>query len=573
MDKSANVNETGPASGLGKLLVERGKLAESDLQRAERVLAISGGTLGQALVRLGLVAEKEVADAVSGLTGCALIGPDDFPEAPVAEDRISGEFLQQFNVLPLADDGDCLRVAMADPTNEYVLRALEIATDRRIEPLLALASDLEQAHERLYGGGRSAMDQIVDGVQSESVLQEDVEDVERLKDMASDAPVIRVVNLIFSRALEARASDIHIEPYEHELKIRYRIDGVLQDVESPPARMAPAIISRVKILSRLNIAERRLPQDGRIKLKISGKEVDLRVSTVPTLHGESVVMRILDKQTLNLNLEDIGLSDKVLSDLKSVLERPNGIFLVTGPTGSGKTTTLYAVLSRMNTPARKIMTVEDPVEYQIAGVNQIQAAPRIGLDFAHALRSIVRQDPDVIMIGEMRDRETAGIAIQSALTGHIVFSTLHTNDSASGVTRLLDMGLEDYLLTSTVNAIMAQRLVRVLCPACRRESALTDEEVQHMGISRLVERAGSRRVWRATGCEACARTGYRGRMGVHELLLVDDSIRHLILEHASAEVIMKAARANGMVTMYEDGVLKAFAGHTSIDEVLRVTHQ
>ncbi|MBP6482930.1 MAG: type II secretion system ATPase GspE, partial [Pseudomonadales bacterium] len=408
---------------------------------------------------------------------------------------------------------------------------------------------------------------------SDAVLQEDVEDVERLKDMASDAPVIRVVNLVFSRALEARASDIHIEPYEHELKIRYRIDGVLQDVESPPARMAPAIISRVKILSRLNIAERRLPQDGRIKLKISGKEVDLRVSTVPTLHGESVVMRILDKQTLNLNLEDIGLSDKVLSDLKSVLERPNGIFLVTGPTGSGKTTTLYAVLSRMNTPERKIMTVEDPVEYQIAGVNQIQAAPRIGLDFAHALRSIVRQDPDVIMIGEMRDRETAGIAIQSALTGHIVFSTLHTNDSASGVTRLLDMGLEDYLLTSTVNAIMAQRLVRVLCPACRRESALTDEEVQHMGISRLVERAGSRRVWRATGCEACARTGYRGRMGVHELLLVDDSIRHLILEHASAEVIMKAARANGMVTMYEDGVLKAFAGHTSIDEVLRVTHQ
>jgi len=410
-------------------------------------------------------------------------------------------------------------------------------------------------------------------VQSDGVLQEDVEDVERLKDMASDAPVIRVVNLVFSRALEARASDIHIEPYEHELKIRYRIDGVLQDVESPPARMAPAIISRVKILSRLNIAERRLPQDGRIKLKISGKEVDLRVSTVPTLHGESVVMRILDKQTLNLNLEDIGLSDKVLSDLKSVLERPNGIFLVTGPTGSGKTTTLYAVLSRMNTPERKIMTVEDPVEYQIAGVNQIQAAPRIGLDFAHALRSIVRQDPDVIMIGEMRDRETAGIAIQSALTGHIVFSTLHTNDSASGVTRLLDMGLEDYLLTSTVNAIMAQRLVRVLCPACRRESALTDEEVQHMGISRLVERAGSRRVWRATGCEACARTGYRGRMGVHELLLVDDSIRHLILEHASAEVIMKAARAGGMVTMYEDGVLKAFAGHTSIDEVLRVTHQ
>ena len=560
------------AQDFGALLVEQGKVSEQDLQRALQIQSVSGGNITQVLTRLGMVSENNVATLLSEYLGYPLVKSEDFPEEPVMEEQLPVKFLRQFQLLPLSDEGAQLRVAMADPQDEYAIKAMKMAVDRGIDIQLALSSDIESALERLYGSGRSQMDQIVEGVDGETVLAEDAEDVDRLRDMASDAPVIRLVNLIFSRALESRASDIHIEPFEHQLKVRYRIDGVLQEVESPPAKLAPAVISRLKILSRLNIAERRVPQDGRIKLKISGKTIDLRVSTVPTLYGESVVMRILDKEAINLDLDEIGLSEKVLTDFKEILQRPNGIFLVTGPTGSGKTTTLYAALSRMNTPDRKILTVEDPVEYQIAGVNQIQTASKIGLDFASALRAIVRQDPDVIMIGEMRDRETSGIAIQSALTGHIVFSTLHTNDAASGVTRLLDMGLADYLLTSTVNAIMSQRLVRVLCSDCKQPRMLDANEIKHMGIEHLVEQLGDQG-WQAQGCAKCSQTGYRGRMGVHELLIVNDKIRQLILERASAEVIERAAREQGMVSMYEDGISKALAGQTSIEEVLRITRQ
>ena len=560
------------AQDFGALLVEQGKVSEQDLQRALQIQSVSGGNITQVLTRLGMVSENNVATLLSEYLGYPLVKSEDFPEEPVMEEQLPVKFLRQFQLLPLSDEGAQLRVAMADPQDEYAIKAMKMAVDRGIDIQLALSSDIESALERLYGSGRSQMDQIVEGVDGETVLAEDAEDVDRLRDMASDAPVIRLVNLIFSRALESRASDIHIEPFEHQLKVRYRIDGVLQEVESPPAKLAPAVISRLKILSRLNIAERRVPQDGRIKLKISGKTIDLRVSTVPTLYGESVVMRILDKEAINLDLDEIGLSEKVLTDFKEILQRPNGIFLVTGPTGSGKTTTLYAALSRMNTPDRKILTVEDPVEYQIAGVNQIQTASKIGLDFASALRAIVRQDPDVIMIGEMRDRETSGIAIQSALTGHIVFSTLHTNDAASGVTRLLDMGLADYLLTSTVNAIMSQRLVRVLCSDCKQPRMLDANEIKHMGIEHLVEQLGDQG-WQAQGCAKCSQTGYRGRMGVHELLIVNDQIRQLILERASAEVIERAAREQGMVSMYEDGISKALAGQTSIEEVLRITRQ
>lgn len=556
----------------GALLVEQGKVSELDLQRALQIRSISGGNITQVLTRLGMVSEKDVAQLLSERLGYPLTKVEDFPEEPVLEEQLPVKFLKQFHLLPLTDQADQIHVAMADPQDEYAIRAMQLATGRKIDIHLALGSDIDSALERLYGSGRSQMDKITDGAEGEAVFAEDVEDVARLRDMASDAPVIRLVNLIFSRALESRASDIHIEPFDRQLKVRYRIDGVLQEVESPPAKLAPAVISRIKILSRLNIAERRVPQDGRIKLKISGKTIDLRVSTVPTLYGESVVMRILDKESINMELEEIGLSEKVLKDFKDILSRPNGIFLVTGPTGSGKTTTLYAALCRMNTQDRKILTVEDPVEYQIAGVNQIQTAPKIGLDFANALRAIVRQDPDVIMIGEMRDRETSGIAIQSALTGHIVFSTLHTNDAASGVTRLLDMGLEDYLLTSTINAIMSQRLVRMLCPGCKQEKMLDKTEIEHMGIGHITRSAGSRG-WKAQGCPECSQTGYRGRMGVHELLIVDDRIRQLILEHASSEMIERAAHEQGMVSMYEDGIAKALAGQTSIEEVLRVTRQ
>ncbi|TRX74089.1 type II secretion system ATPase GspE [Pseudomonas mangiferae] len=554
---------------LGDWLVAAGKLSDADLQRAIQVQKLSGGKLGSILIRLGMVAERDIASIQVERFGYRLVTPDDYPEVPVLDEGlVSPLFLREQHVVPLTDDGERLQVAMLDPSDDYVLRSLELATGRRVEASLALSSELENAYERLYGAGASKANE--DSVEAEEAgLGANLDDVERLRDMASEAPVIRLVNTIFSRALESRASDIHIEPFEHTLMIRFRIDGVLQEIEAPSAQIAPAVISRLKILSRLNIAERRLPQDGRIQLRMQGRAIDLRVSTVPTLHGESVVMRILDKQSMSLELETIGLSERVLKDFKTVLERPNGIFLVTGPTGSGKTTTLYAALNRLNTVDRKILTVEDPVEYQIQGVNQIQTASKVGLDFASALRSILRQDPDVVMIGEMRDKETAGIAIQAALTGHIVLSTLHTNDAPSGVTRLLDMGMEDYLLTSTINAIMAQRLVRVLCPHCKQPETLGDDEIEHMGVRAFCP-AGAVQVWRAVGCDACAHTGYRGRMGIHELLVMNDEVRNLVLQHASSEQIYRTARQHGMRTMFEDGFLKALDGLTSVPEVLRV---
>lgn len=557
---------------LGEWLLAAGKLSEADLQRAVQVHKISGGKLGSILTRLGIVAERDLALVLSEQLNMPLVASDDLPDQPVLEDGlVSPSFLREQQILPLSDDGVTLRVAMVDPLDDFSTHALGLATGRKIQVALALASELEAAYQKAYApqGGRDEAAGLDPLMEAGGPADED--DVERLRDLASEAPVIRLVNSLFSRALESRASDIHVEPFEGQFVIRFRIDGVMQEVERPAANLAPAVISRLKILARLNIAERRLPQDGRIQLRLQGRVIDLRVSTVPTMHGESVVMRILDKQSMNLDLDAIGLSDHVLRQFKSVLDKPNGIFLVTGPTGSGKTTTLYAALTRLNTVDRKILTVEDPVEYQIAGVNQIQTASKVGLDFAQALRSILRQDPDVVMIGEMRDRETAGIAIQAALTGHIVLSTLHTNDAPSAITRLLDMGLEDYLLTSTINAVMAQRLVRVLCSHCKQPETVELEELEHMGLAHLLpERDAPGQLWRAVGCEACAHTGYRGRMGIHELLMVNDEVRHLILQRASSDAIYQAARAAGMLTMLEDGFCKALAGQTSLPEVLRV---
>lgn len=554
---------------LGEWLVAAQKLSDADLQRAIQVQKLSGGKLTQILVRLGLVAEKDIAQLLVERFGYRLITAEQYPQEPVVSDEvISKAFMREQLVLPVADNDTVLQVAMLDPADEFTLRALAMATERSIEPLLALSSDLENAYERLYGAGaeqREAAEALTD-----SVLSAGVDDVERLRDMASEAPVIRLVNSVFSRALDSRASDIHIEPFEHNLSIRFRIDGVLQEVETPAAQLAPAVISRLKILSKLNIAERRLPQDGRIQLRMQGRPIDLRVSTVPTMYGESVVMRILDKQSINLDLDAIGLSPQILKDFKTVLARPNGIFLVTGPTGSGKTTTLYAALSRLNTIDRKILTVEDPVEYQIAGVNQIQTASKVGLTFASALRSILRQDPDVVMIGEIRDKETAGIAIQAALTGHIVLSTLHTNDAPSAITRLLDMGMEDYLLTSTVNAVMSQRLVRTLCKHCKQAQTLTYEEAAHMGVEHMLEAAQSVTVYGPTGCDECSHTGYRGRMGIHELLLMNDEVRHQVLQRSSSEHIYRTARESGMLSMFEDGFSKVLNGLTSTAEILRV---
>lgn len=557
---------------LAQWLMDAGKLSAADLQRAEQVQKLSGGKLNSILTRLGLLAERDLADILAQQHQLPRIQADDYPELPPEGlASISPLFLREQQVLPLQLADGQLQVAMVDPGDAFLRQALTLASGQAVSPLVALGSELDAVWERWYGEGAQQADEAAELLQAEGAADED--DVERLRDLASEAPVIRLVNSTFTRALDSRASDIHVEPFDKQLVIRFRIDGVMQEVERPPAHLAPAVISRLKILAKLNIAERRLPQDGRIQLRLQGRLIDLRVSTVPTMHGESVVMRILDKQSMNLDLDAIGLSDQVLRDFKKVLEQPNGIFLVTGPTGSGKTTTLYAALSRLNTVDRKILTVEDPVEYQIPGVNQIQTASKVGLDFAHALRSILRQDPDVVMIGEMRDRETAGIAIQAALTGHIVLSTLHTNDAPSAITRLLDMGLEDYLLTSTVNAIMAQRLVRVLCPACKQPHSLEADEIEHMQVGHLLPDATPPTLWQAVGCDECAHTGYRGRMGIHELLLLTDAVRHLVLRRAGSEEIYQVARGAGMRTLFEDGFVKALAGQTSLAEVLRVAQQ
>jgi general secretion pathway protein E len=422
-----------------------------------------------------------------------------------------------------------------------------------------------------YGDGGVAPGTTNEGDGEVEYLSEDEEDVDRLRDLASEAPVIRLVNLLINRAVEQRASDIHIEPFEQELKVRYRIDGVLHDVETPQRRLQAAIVSRVKIMAKLNIAERRLPQDGRIRIRIMGREIDLRVSTLPTLYGESVVMRILDRSSIVLDLEELGFEPDSLATFNQLIVRPYGMILVTGPTGSGKTTTLYGALHKINSPDKKIITIEDPVEYQLAGVNQIHVKPQIGLSFANGLRSIVRQDPDVIMVGEIRDAETAEIAIQAALTGHLVFSTLHTNDAAGAVARLLEMGMEDYLIASSLLGVLAQRLVRRLCKAC-----CVPAEEGGEGLPELLggkANGGAVTVYEARGCEECAGTGYLGRSGIYEVLIVQDEVRELILKRSSADALKSEAIRCGMRTLREDGWLKVRQGGTTVPEVLRVTQE
>jgi general secretion pathway protein E len=501
--------------------------------------------------------------------GLRLVTSGDFPEVPLLEEKLSPRFLRESHVLPLSDRAGVLSLAMADPLDGYAVDALRLISGRELELCVAEPSELEAAIERLYAQGGSGMGRLVEEVGEAGEEALDL-DVERLKDLASEAPVIRLVNQLIGRAVEARASDIHIEAFESRLRVRYRVDGVLMEVDPPPNRFRAAIVSRVKIMARLNIAERRLPQDGRIKLAIRGVPIDLRVSTIPTMHGEGVVLRILDRQEVKLDFAALGMSGPSLDRYLEVLERPHGVLLVTGPTGSGKTTTLYASLLRLNSEDKKLLTVEDPIEYQLEGVNQIQVQPGIGLSFAHVLRSILRQDPDIIMIGEIRDVETAEIAVQAALTGHLVLSTLHTNDAAGTITRLLDMGVEDYLLTSTLNGVAAQRLVRTLCAACRRQERALPELVAQLGLERFSQ-GPEVLLWQAVGCEACNGTGYRGRTGLVETLVVDDELRRLVLRRAEAKELQRAALAGGMLSMYEDGMMKALAGATTVEEVLRVT--
>ena len=554
-------------------LLERQQLKEVDLVRARRLQEETGGGILPLLSRLGLVSERDHAEACAGALDLRLLAARDMPaeppEMPSDAPPLSARFLRQFHLCPIGEQDGRLQLWMADPHDGYALEAVRLAAGRPVEPVVGLRSEIDDLIERWHGQGRSAMGAIVETADGEGGA--DMDDVEHLRDLASEAPVIRLVNLVIQRAVELRASDIHIEPFENRLKVRYRIDGVLEEGESPPSNLTAAVISRVKIMAKLNIAERRLPQDGRIMLRVQGKELDLRVSTVPTAHGESVVMRLLDRETVVFDFGRLGFTGDFLPAFQRVLEQPHGILLVTGPTGSGKTTTLYTALSKLNTPDVKIITVEDPVEYQIEGINQIQARPQIGLDFANALRSIVRQDPDIIMIGEMRDLETARIAIQSALTGHLVLSTLHTNNAAGGITRMLDMGVEDYLLTSTVNGILAQRLVRKLEPTHAERYPASPEEIEKFGLRRF-QPEGEIFLYRARG-SAIAPTGYLGRTTIVEFLVMNDELRRAVMRHAGMGELEQLARQNGMRTMYEDGLAKALAGVTTIEEVLRVTEE
>ena len=551
---------------LSQHLLASGQLTADALARATNLAEESGEPLELVLPKLGLVPERALAEAFAAVLKLQLVAANEFPQTPILEERLKAKFLHDVRVLPLAIEGDVVAIAMANPLDTYAIEAVRFAVGKKVKLCVATPADIEAAHQRLYGEGKSRIRAIFE----ETSTQPDSlgEDVDRLKDSASDAPVVRLVNHLITSAVEARASDIHIEPMENELRVRFRIDGVLQPVESPPQRLASPVISRIKIMAKLNIAERRLPQDGRISLAVRGRDIDFRVATTPGTHGESVVLRILDQSHLALDFTALGFEEDLVAAFRAELERPHGIILVTGPTGSGKTTTLYTALTELNSPGKKLLTIEDPVEYRLDGIVQVQVKPQIGLTFASALRAFLRQDPDIMMIGEIRDLETAQIAVQAALTGHLILSTLHTNDAAGAITRLIDMGVEDYLLTSTVNAIAAQRLVRTLCVKCRQPYEAMPEMLKRLSLEH------ARRpvvLYSQKGCEACRHTGFVGRTSILELLPVGDRVRHAVLAGEDASQILKHALEEGMQTMRAHGFAKAVAGITTIEEVLRAT--
>ena len=548
-------------------LTENTEVRVSDINRAAKLCLAETGSdddvLGT-LMRLGAVRDEQVANAYAALLEVPRLEPQDVPLG--LEPLLLGNerFLREYGLVAVSADEDQVRVAVSAPVSPYAVQALAYCTGKPLSLLVATGAEVTSLIERCHGQGRSAMDALIESLDADGGQPEDIE---HLKDLASEAPVIRLVNLILQKAVESRASDVHVEPFEDQLQVRYRIDGLLVPGEAPPASHAAAVISRLKIMARLDIAERRLPQDGRIMLRIQGKELDLRVSTVPTSFGESVVMRLLDRQTVSFDFPSLGIDGSRLVTLLDLLERPHGIFLVTGPTGSGKTTTLYTALSRLNTAERKIITVEDPVEYQLAGINQIQVKPAIGLDFPGALRSIVRQDPDVIMIGEMRDLETCRIAIQSSLTGHLVLSTLHTNSAAASITRLLDMGVEHYLIASTLQGILAQRLVRRLDPATRIAFPAPPELIARHRLDQYTEQ---RPIVLYRPDTDAPGGGYHGRSAITELLVMNDELRGLLMRQADAATLEESARRHGLVTLFEEGLRQALAGITSLEEVLRV---
>ncbi len=495
----------------------------------------------------------------------------DFPEKPPLVNGLNPQQMQQWKVAPIEVTPGEVRVAMADPMDIYLVELLEEIYQKRITPVSASQEDILAVLYRWY---EADSDMEAEEDDDESAIEDGLwDDPEQLRDLATEAPVVRLVNHVINQALEVKASDIHFEPFRDNLKIRFRIDGVLHDVETVSKKLQPAITSRLKLMAKMNIAEMRLPQDGRIKVKDGRREIDIRVSSLPTIFGESIVLRLLNRDEVKLELDSLGITQDILGRFDKLIRRPYGMILVTGPTGSGKTTTLYSVMNRINSPDKKIVTVEDPVEYQLEGINQLQVKSGIGLTFASALRTILRQDPDVILIGEIRDSETAEIAVQSALTGHLVFSTLHTNDAASAITRLQEMGVESYLISSCLLAIMAQRLVRKICPHCREEYDLPSEFIAEaasvLGVS---EEDVPRKTWRGAGCPSCANTGYSGRTGIYELIEISEAIGSLILNGENSSSISSRAQELGTRTLRQDGLARVLEGATTLEEVMRVTN-
>ncbi|MBL6613163.1 MAG: Flp pilus assembly complex ATPase component TadA [Reyranella sp.] len=549
---------------LARHFLSTGKLSESALERATQVAFESETPFETVLHQLGLVPEDELVQAIATVASVASLSDNDLPKSPLLQDELRASFLREVRALPVAVRDSRPQIAMVNPLDARAVAALRFAIERPIDLVVVSPSRFEKAFEKLYGATADAR-----STQPAGSAAHIADDVDRLSDLSSDAPVIRLVNSLIAGAVEGGASDIHIEPMESELYVRYRIDGILQRVDAPPRSLAAAILSRIKVMAKLNIAERRLAQDGRIGVAVQGRDIDLRVATTPTVHGESAVLRILDRGQRVVNLSALGFDTGLESQVHSLTNKPHGIVLVTGPTGSGKTTTLYAVLDGLNTPERKILTIEDPVEYQLDGVNQVQIKPQIGLTFANALRSFLRNDPDIMMIGEIRDLESARIAAQAALTGHLILATLHTNDAPSAVTRLIDMGLEDYLLTATLNGVVAQRLVRSLCKGCRQSFEPGAQLIAGLNLQKLS--GGSPILHRSVGCPECRGTGYRGRTAIVEVLALTDELRRAITKDAPASEVARLAQASGMETLRTHGIRKALAGVTTIDEVLRVT--